>query len=94
MNLALIILLAVTVEGLVEYGKEIAQKDMPWEQIAAIVVAVFLAVVAGADLYALLGVSFMVPYVGMVLTGIFLSRGANYIADFASKLQGPQREVG
>ena len=42
---------------------------------------------AGADVYDALGVSFAVPWLGMVLTGILASRGSNYIADFVKRLQ-------
>ena len=87
MTLAIIFILALTVEALVEYGKLIFQKEINWKQIAAVIIAVGLAVLAQTDLYAILGVSFVVPYVGMVLTGILFSRGANYLADFIKLTQ-------
>jgi len=87
MTIAVIFILAITVEALIEYGKLIFQKEINWKQIAAIVVAVGLAVAAGTDLYAILGVSFNVPYIGIVLTGILFSRGANYLSDFIKLTQ-------
>lgn len=88
MTLALILVLAITVEALVEYSKLIfVEKKINWKQIAAMAVAVFLAFATGADLFALLGVTFIVPYVGVVLTGILFSRGANYVSDFMKRLQ-------
>lgn len=87
MTLAIIFILALTVEALIEYGKLIFQKEINWKQIAAVIVAVGLAVLAQTDLYAILGVTFVVPYVGMVLTGILFSRGANYLSDFIKLTQ-------
>ena len=48
---------------------------------------VVLSMAAGADVYDALGVSFAVPWLGMILTGILASRGSNYIADFVKRLQ-------
>lgn len=41
----------------------------------------------GAGAGGALGVAFAVPWVGTVLTGIFASRGSNYISDLAKRLQ-------
>lgn len=89
-DLLSIIMLSVVVEALIEYGKLIFNKEINWKQIAAIVIAVALAILAQKDAFAFLGLSFSVPYVGMILTGIFLSRGANYFADFIKRLQVKQ----
>ena len=87
--IVLFLTLAVTVEGLVEYAKKIIEGERRAVviQLCALVVAVALCVLAGADIYASLGVTFSVPYVGCVLTGIFASRGANYASDILGKLQ-------
>ena len=41
----------------------------------------------GADMSSALGVVFDWPTIGVVLTGIFASRGANFVSDLISKLQ-------
>ena len=92
-KLALVLMLAVTAEALVEYGKSLVAaftgKDYKAAvlQLCAAIVAVLLCVLSGADMYAALGVPFSVPAVGMVLTGIFASRGANYVSDLVKKMQ-------
>ena len=88
-TIVLFLTLAVTVEGLVEYAKNIIEGERRAVviQLCALVVAVALCVLAGADIYASLGVTFSVPYVGCVLTGTFASRGANYASDILGKLQ-------
>ena len=91
-NIALIIMLAVTVEALVEYGKSIGkafadkQAKTAITQLCAMAVSVGLCGLAGADMYAVIGVPFAVPWVGTILTGIFASRGANFVSDLFGKL--------
>ena len=92
MEIATILILAITVEALIEYAKLVfVDKAIVWKQVAALVLGVGLSVLAGTDLYAVVGVTFSVPYVGVVLTGIIFSRGSNYVADFAKKLQGAKQ---
>ena len=89
-GILLMLVLAVTVEGLVEYVKSVAEHK-EWKTIAlqlgAAAVSILLCLASGADLYAALGVEFAVPFVGSILTGIFASRGANYASDIIGKLR-------
>ncbi len=89
-SIILFLTLAVTVEGIVEYVKTIidGERKTAVIQIGALIAAVALCILSGADIYAALGAAFTVPYVGCVLTGIFASRGANYASDILGKLQG------
>lgn len=92
-KIALVIVLAVTVEAIVEYGKSIGKafttRDIKTAvtQLCAIAISVLLCFAAGADFYAPLDVQFSAPWVGILLTGIFASRGANYVSDLVKKLQ-------
>ena len=83
--IVLVLMMAVTVEALIEYaktfGKAIIEKQ--WKTAATQAGAVAL----GADFYAALGVNFNVAWLGIALTGIFASRGANYVSDLVKKLQ-------
>lgn len=89
----LALMMAVTVEGLIEYiktlGKAVLAKQ--WKTAAtqgcALALGVALCFAVGADLYAALGVTFALPWVGSLLTGIFASRGSNYLSDLISRLQ-------
>ena len=91
-GLTLILTLAIVTEALVEYGKSIgkafAGKDIKAAvtQILAVVVSVLLCFAADADLFQVVGITFTWPWVGIVLTGILGSRGANYLSDFVAKL--------
>lgn len=92
-GITLIIALAIVTEALVEYGKSIgkafAGNDIKAAvtQLVAIAVSVLLCFAAGADLFQVVGITFAWPWVGVVLTGILGSRGANYLSDLLTKMQ-------
>ena len=91
--IVLVLMMAVTVEALIEYaktfGKAIIEKQ--WKtaatQAGAVALGVLLCFGVGADFYAALGVNFNVACIGIALTGVFASRGANYVSDLVKKLQ-------
>lgn len=88
MEFAALFIIAITIESLISLAKEIiVDKKVDWKKIAAIVVAIFLVIAANKDLYALVGVEFTIPYVGLVLTGLAVSRGSNYLADLLKLFQ-------
>lgn len=92
-TILLAIVMAVTVEALIEYVKQVAKAMSSGEvkaaatQVVSILLGVLLCLAVGADVYGALGVAFAVPWVGTVLTGIFASRGSNYVSDLAKRLQ-------
>ena len=97
-GIVLIIVLAIIVEAFVEYGKSIgnAFADGQWKtavtQLVAAALGVLICLATGADLFAVIGVAFANPMLGVVLTGIIISRGANYVSDFVKRLQGVKKE--
>lgn len=94
-GITLILVLAITVEALVQYFKNIVKTALNRDfkafatQLAAIVLAVLVCFSTDADVYQLLGVTFAAPWLGVLLTGIVISRGSNYAADFIKRLQNP-----
>ena len=91
----LILSLAIIVEALVQYAKTVItmlenkQYKTFGTQLAAILIAVFICFAAGADIFALMGISFSVHWLGTLLTGIVISRGSNYASDLIKRLQNP-----
>ena len=92
-GIVLIFAMAVIVEGLVEYskglGKAVAAKayQTAVTQVIGLVCGVTLCLLAGADLFGAVGIDFAWPAVGPVLTGMVVSRGANYVSDFVKRFQ-------
>lgn len=93
-GIVLIIVMAIVVEALIEYAKTIGKAFASggWKtaitQLAAIALGVLLCFTVGGDLFAVVGIAFAWPWLGFVLTGIIISRGANYVSDFIKRLQG------
>jgi hypothetical protein len=91
MNITVIIAVAILIEGLVEYGKTIANmfydgdKKTALIQVITIVIGVGLAFAFDADMFVPLGLT-VNHYIGMVLTGIVMSRGSNYVSDLIGKI--------
>ena len=85
--IVLVLMMAVTVEALVEYAKTFGRAiiEKQWKtaatQAGAVALGVLLCFGVGADFYAALGVNFNVAWIGIALTGVFASRGANYVSD-------------
>ena len=97
-ELAIIFMLAIIVEGLIDYATSIftlvdGKLQVSWKKLASIALGIFLAIAAGADMLAGAGLVFKIPYVGMVLTGIFFSRGSNYVADLITLLTNARLKV-
>lgn len=92
-TLVLVIVFAVLVEALIEYAKTIGkaivgkQYKTAVTQLVAVVVGVVLCVAGNADMFAALGITFSIKMLGTVLTGIIISRGANYASDIMKRIQ-------
>ena len=80
-----VFLLAVVVEGLIQVIKNWVPSgtSVPgwvWPVVGA-VIGVALCLLANVDLLHLAGVDLKLPPVGMVLTGLLISRGASFVHD-------------
>ena len=75
-TIVLILVLAITVEALIQYSKTIIEMLEKKQyktfatQLTAILLSVFICFAAGVDLYTLVGVSFTVPWLGIVLEDV------------------------
>ena len=89
MEIALFITTAILIEAVWENLKMVWKKGkFNVNKIGALVVSILICVLVGIDLFSLLGLTMSVPYVGSVLTGILMSRGANFIHDLFNKING------
>ena len=98
-GIIMVVMVAVIVEAIIEYAKTVGKMFANGEyktaitQLAAVALAIALCFITNANLFDVLGVEFSYHWVGVVLTGIFGSRGANYVSDFISRLKSiPQEE--
>jgi hypothetical protein len=82
-----IICAAIIVEGIIAYVKTFfVNGKFQWQMITSLVLGIVVALAYSLDLLVLCGLESNIPLIGQVLTGILLSRGANYIADLIKLL--------
>ncbi len=82
-----IVTFAILIEAIITYTNEFyVQGNICWQMIFSLILGIVVAVAYKIDLPAYFNLKSDVPYVGCVLTGILLSRGANYIFDLLGKL--------
>jgi hypothetical protein len=83
-----VVVIAFIVEAVWETLKMIWQQGkVSIDRIGALVVGLLVAFASGIDLFVLVELPLQVPYVGLALTGILISRGANFIHDLLKKIQ-------
>lgn len=77
-----LLVVAATLEALWETCKMFWQEGKAnIDRIGAALIGVFLCLAAGIDFFSLVDVPLKVPYTGAVLSGLLISRGANFIHD-------------
>ncbi|HHW46335.1 MAG TPA: hypothetical protein GXX17_05420 [Clostridiales bacterium] len=92
-GILLLLTLSVVIEGLIQYGKNIydwfagGNAKTAITQLCAMTISILLCLATGADIFKAIGIYFYWPVLGVVLTGIFASRGSNYVSDFIKKLE-------
>lgn len=87
-DFAAILVLAIVVEALVEIITRLGGRwatRIPTQAIS-IVLGVIVAVAYNADLLCSLGVCARAPVIGNIVTGLFISRGSNYIHELTARL--------
>lgn len=87
MSIVTIITIALLVEAIWETLK------MTWQEgkvnintIGALIVGIAVSILAKIDIFAMQGITLSIPLIGWILTGILMSRGANFIHDLFNKL--------
>jgi len=87
MNFFGLLCAAVIIEGVITYVNTFfANGKFQWQMLTAIVLGVLIAIAYNLDLLALFGMVSTIPIIGCALTGILLSRGANYIFDLINSI--------
>ena len=79
-----VLLLAVLVEGIIEYFVSNPDKTQPWLRYVSAVLGIIACLAYKVDLLAILGLVSPFPFVGSVATGLIIGRGSNYVSDFVT----------
>jgi len=84
-----LVIVGVLVEAIWENFKMVWQDGkFSWDMIGALVVGIVLAFTLNLDILKAIGLNPLNNIVGIVATGILISRGGNYIHDLITKIQG------
>ncbi|MBQ7800008.1 MAG: hypothetical protein IJ370_05905 [Oscillospiraceae bacterium] len=87
MEISAVLIMAVIVEAVIDYVKGwVVQKKIQWQQIAGVLFGVAVSFAYSLDIPALVGIESGIKYVGIVLTGVLISRGSNYVHDLYKTL--------
>lgn len=88
-ELIILIVMAMQVEAVWETLKMLWQEGkFSYDRIGALCIGLIIAFGARLELNNLIGITIFVPMLDIVLTGILISRGSNFIHDLLIKLQG------
>lgn len=87
--LSQLVIIAVLVEAIWENIKRVySENKVDTSVIGSLGVSILVCVSTGADLFPLVGMPLAVPFLGSVLTGIITARGANFVNDLFTRLNG------
>jgi len=89
MDFAQLVIVAILVEAIWENCKMVWKDKKPnINMIGSLILAIIICVFAKIDIFQIIQIELFVPYIGSILTGIIVSRGANFVNDLFSKLKG------
>ena len=60
--------------------------------IGSLILGIIICSFGGLDLFKIVGLNLNIPVLGCILTGIIVSRGANFVNDLFKKIQGNKEE--
>lgn len=77
-----VVIVALIGEAIWETIKMTWQKNkLVVDRLGALIIGLLIAIASGIDILQLIGIPMKIPYVGTILTGILISRGANFVHD-------------
>lgn len=87
MNIFSLIIVSIVGEAVWENLKMVWEKGkLSIDKIGSLVISIVLALDTGVDILSLAGVPTRIPYLGAILTGIVISRGANFTHDIVASI--------
>lgn len=93
-NLLILLIISLITEAVWETLKMTWQDGkFSIDRIGALIVGLVVAFTANVDILQLVGINVTIPIMGIVLTGILISRGANFVHDLYNKIGNPQSIV-
>jgi hypothetical protein len=92
-GLTQVIILAVMVEAIWENIKRAYTDSLQVSVIGSLVISIVVCVLTGVDVFEIIGLPIKVAFVGSIFTGVIAARGANFVNDLFTRLNGPKKEA-
>lgn len=88
MDFAQLVIIAILVEAVWENLKMVYdKKKINVNMIGSLLLSMLICVLAQINIFEIVGINLIFPVVGYLMTGIIVSRGANFVNDLFSKLR-------
>lgn len=88
MTITAFVIIAILIEGVWETSKMIWQDGkISFDKMGSLLVSVLVCLAVNVDILKLLNFESSIPYLGIVLTGVLVSRGSNYIHDLLNLIE-------
>lgn len=92
MGLLRFLIAALIVEALWETTKMFWQDGkFSYDRLGALAFGELIAIGSNIDLMNAVGLPISIPYMGMILTGVIISRGSNFMHDFLDSINNFQK---
>lgn len=89
MDYAQLVIISILVEAIWENIKFVRKdKQINVNMIGSLIISILICVLARVDIFAVIGIDLSVKVIGSILTGIIVSRGANFVNDLFTRLKG------
>lgn len=93
-KLIMLVVVAIIAESVWETLKMTWQDGkVKVDRVGALVVSMLIVFGIRLDILSLLGIETVIPFLGIILTGILISRGSNFIHDLLVRLNNKNTEV-
>lgn len=87
MEYAQLIIVAILVEAIWENLKMIWEEGkVSINKCGSLILAILICILGNIDIFPVVGITLSVPAIGAAMTGIIVSRGANFVNDLFTKL--------
>jgi hypothetical protein len=94
MTILNLIVLAMIGEAIWETTKMIWQDGkISIDRVGAVAVSELLTISTGTNIFSVVGISLYIPYLGIILTGLLISRGSNFMHDLLASISNIQRNT-
>lgn len=89
MEYAQLVIVAILIEAIWENLKMVWQNGkFSIDKIGSLVISILICILAKIDIFPIVNLSISIPVIGSILTGIIVSRGANFVHDLFNKISG------